>query len=87
MEITSEFKKQIIVVYLQTLCLKMKTKTNKKEYIHLIQPLPLIFTFHSIKIIAQRQEAQRIQKEQQLIAKQQQILNSQPFASDVEVYL
>ncbi|XP_070505972.1 uncharacterized protein Osi17 [Chironomus tepperi] len=35
-------------------------------------------------IKAQRQEALRIQKEQQLIAKQQSILNSQPFVSDVE---
>ncbi|CRK87096.1 CLUMA_CG000832, isoform B [Clunio marinus] len=35
-------------------------------------------------IKAQRQEALRIQKEQQLIAKQQSMLSKQPFVSDVE---
>lgn len=67
----------------------MKKKQHKKrEYIPLsLHSTTIIFTFHSIQIKAQRQEAQRIQKEQHLIAKQQQILNSQPFASDVEVNL
>ncbi|KAG5672968.1 hypothetical protein PVAND_003054 [Polypedilum vanderplanki] len=35
-------------------------------------------------LIKQRQEALRIQKEQQLISKQQSILHSQPFVQDVE---
>lgn len=45
--------------------------------------LSLFFFLFQIK--AQRQEAVRIQKEQQLIAKQQSMLNLQPFVTDVEV--
>lgn len=44
------------------------------------------FQFYSdLFQIKQRQEALRIQKEQQLISKQQSILHSQPFVQDVEV--
>lgn len=47
-----------------------------------------ITKFHFLlQIKAQRQEAFRIQKEQQLIAKQQSILSLQPFVNDVEVRL
>lgn len=69
------------------LVVKKRNNNKKKKNTFHYTALPLIFTFHSIQIKAQRQEAQRIQKEQHLIAKQQQILNSQPFASDVEVNL
>lgn len=43
------------------------------------------FSSFTFQIKAQRQEALRIQKEQQLIAKQQSILRLQPFVSDAEV--